>query len=110
MLPLDQPEPLQPPERPLDRSGAPADPIGQRRIGGPADGLAAGVIEQGGHEPDIHRAQPGIGREMVRNGGEGGLRWEGGARTLKQSGHLLRLQMLDIRPGTWQGEPGQNMW
>lgn len=55
----------------LDRADRAAHIRGQTRIGGPADGLVAGIAQEHAREDDRPRIQAGVDDQLVRQGGEG---------------------------------------
>jgi hypothetical protein len=70
-LPHDQPERLEPPQRPLDGANRPTDPGADRRVGGPARCLGFRPEEQGQQDGFLGGRDIGSTRDRVGQGGEG---------------------------------------
>ena len=65
---------------PPDGARVAMDPGAERLIARPAAGLGPGVVEQSRQHPQVGRGEPGVGGDVVGEGGEGD-RWVAPGRT-----------------------------
>ena len=70
-LPADVAEVLERRKAPPDGARVAMDPGGERIVAGPAAGIGPGEVEQGREHPQVGRAEPGVGGDVVGEGGEG---------------------------------------